>query len=440
MTEPIAPSGRWGRWLSIAVITAAVLAGGAWLVRAMIAASPGPLSAHTGDGRVRSGVRTHAELEAKCEACHPGADSTQTVSDLCLACHDEIVLQRRDPKALHSRLGNTDDCLACHTEHKGLEAEITHVEPAAFPHDAVGFALTAHQHNATGAPFQCEDCHAQSMTRFDPQGCADCHTKAKPDLMKAHAAAFGERCANCHDGVDRFSKGRFDHVGTGFRLEGRHARTGCEFCHRGVTDMAGFSQAETACTSCHEDAGARAHGAEVKTAYAECATCHGTEAWKPATFDHTRTQFPLTGRHNRVACDQCHKGDLKTPLSNACSACHKAPANHVAEGYGTACAECHTTNDWAAADARNHSFPIDHGTGRKNECKTCHPTGYKQYTCFNCHEHEPNAMLRLHRRETKARDLEALRDCVKCHKNGGGEDDGEEGDHEGGDRDERSDE
>lgn len=429
--------GRGYRLFAGLLLAAVVVAGGVWLVRAMVAASPGPLSAHTGDGQTRGGVESHAELEARCEACHPGGDASKSVSALCLDCHDEIELQRRDPRALHSRLGNTDDCLACHTEHKGRDAEITHVEPAAFPHDAVGFALTAHQKTAAGAPFQCEDCHAQSMTRFDAGQCTTCHLKDKPDLMRAHVAAFGERCAACHDGVDRFSTGRFDHRSTGFALEGKHAATGCELCHAGVRDMAGFGEAKSACVDCHADAGSRAHAGKLGD---DCAACHGVAAWKPATFDHASTDFPLTGKHTTVPCAQCHHDDLKAPLPTGCADCHKAPASHAAEGYGADCTECHDTQDWGAVGAKNHTFPLNHGVergGKNTACKTCHPASYKQYTCFNCHEHEPGAMLRLHRHETRARTMEQIRDCVRCHKTGEGEE-GEEGEDD--DHDERSDE
>ena len=417
---------RTRRVVGRVLLAALLVAGGAWLVRAMLTASPGPLSAHTGDGQTRGGVQSHAGLESRCEACHPAGDASKTVSALCLDCHDEIQLERRDPRALHSRLGDTDDCLQCHMEHVGADAEITHIMPTDFPHDAVGFALTTHEKTAAGAPFHCEDCHVKTMTRFEPGQCATCHLKDKPDLMRAHVAAFGERCVACHDGVDRFSPGRFDHGKTGFTLEGKHAGTGCELCHAGVKDMAGFTQAEARCVACHADAGSRAHAGKLGD---DCASCHGAAAWKPATFDHAETGFPLTGKHAATACAQCHRDSLKAPLSTACEDCHRAPADHATRGYAN-CTECHGTDDWRAAGVENHRFPLNHA-GRKIACKTCHPASYKQYTCFNCHDHEPEAMVRLHQHETGARTLDSIRDCVRCHKTGEGEEGeaGDEGEH-----------
>ena len=128
-------------------------------------------------------------------------------------------------------------------------------------------------------------------------------------------------------------------------------------------------------------------------------------------------------------------GAAPKAISGACASCHKAPGSHAAKKYGDTCETCHTPAGWAAVEgmnAANHRFPLNHGSREPVACATCHPDGTKTYTCFGCHAHEPQAMLRLHRREGRAGGgLDSIRDCVRCHRNGG-DGEGEEGEeHEG---------
>lgn len=65
---------------------------------------------------------------------------------------------------------------------------------------------------------------------------------------------------------------------------------------------------------------------------------------KNSAFDHARTNFPLTGKHKRVACENCHtKTLIDTPRD--CIACHKKDDVH--RGRRPDCANCHTTNHWS---------------------------------------------------------------------------------------------
>jgi hypothetical protein len=334
------------------LVAGAVLGGAFWFVRSVLQASPGPLSARTGDGAVRGGVRSHAELETRCGACHPEGPGSEgkSVSDLCLACHDEIRLQIRDPKALHSRLGEMGDCMRCHSEHIGAQAEITHVDPRSFPHESVGFALTAHGQTRDGRTFECQDCHRASLTHFDATGCIECHRRDAPDLMRAHEAAFGPACLECHDGVDRFSKGAYDHAKTGFALEGRHAQTGCEFCHRDVRGLADFAKAEPVCSTCHE-----APPSHATEGYGNaCAECHGTSSWAATSLKNHR--FPLDhGAREPSECKVCH------PVSNREYTC-----------YG-----CHEHQE--ARMLRKHRGEAGIRTAEElRDCARCHPTGREE--------------------------------------------------------------
>ncbi len=64
---------------------------------------------------------------------------------------------------------------------------------------------------------------------------------------------------------------------------------------------------------------------------------------KATRFDHNKTHFPLTGKHSKAACEDCHTKTLEnTPT--ACIACHKKDDAH--RGRRPDCARCHTPNNW----------------------------------------------------------------------------------------------
>ena len=64
---------------------------------------------------------------------------------------------------------------------------------------------------------------------------------------------------------------------------------------------------------------------------------------KAQRFDHNKTNFPLTGKHTKVACEDCHSKTLEnTPKE--CIACHKKDDVH--RGRRPDCADCHTPNNW----------------------------------------------------------------------------------------------
>src|SRR5204862_119320 len=76
----------------------------------------------------------------------------------------------------------------------------------------------------------------------------------------------------------------------------------------------------------------------------DCGICHGSEKWKPSSFDHTRdTTWPLTGQHEKVACHTCHTANVMTQkLPTECVSCHR-PNDVHAGSLGKECDQCHTT-------------------------------------------------------------------------------------------------
>jgi nitrate/TMAO reductase-like tetraheme cytochrome c subunit len=161
-----------------------------------------------------------------------------------------------------------------------------------------------------------------------------------------------------------------------------------------------------------------------------CLTCHSNVAWKPATFNHSTTSFPLLGAHLSAACTDCHKNGVYKGTSTDCFFCHqtdyaasKNPA-HATANFPTACISCHTTTKWVPSTF-NHAlyFPIAsgdvHRPGRWSTCTAeCHTntSNFKVFSCITCHEHNKTSMDSKHSGRTGY--LYDSNSCYKCHPKG----------------------
>ena len=196
--------------------------------------------------------------------------------------------------------------------------------------------------------------------------------------------------------------GQFDHSKTRYPLTGLHLQVQCAKCHTNGAD--GKPQyvgiAFNQCSDCHKDPH---HGSFPQS----CQSCHNTSGWKKISlqsvnqrFDHSKTKFPLEGKHASVDCGQCHaNGDFKKPLVFAkCMDCHKDAhkgqfAKHADQGE---CASCHTVQGWKPSKftVKEHAstaYPLQGGHARL-ECGQCHiPKGkdtlfkVKFDRCTDCH-------------------------------------------------------
>lgn len=448
-----------------ALITLLVIAGTAYATGGLMF-DPGPLNAQA--GTAIQGFTSHADFEQDCARCHPAFWESDHMDDRCVACHTSI----RNGDALHANIARTSPqlaCRACHPDHRGKDAPLTEFNGASFPHDALGFSLKTHAINYNDAPITCQDCHTSGFA-FDPQTCADCHRTAQPAFMVAHTLGFGSDCLACHDGVESLGK-TFNHAKTAFALTGKHADLLCTQCHTNARARADFAATPTQCFQCHlkDDPHAGQFGADCAACHAvtgwkpaqfdhnlsgfklegkhaavacetchangykgtptdcyachkqddahngqfgtDCAACHNPTGWENATFDHARSNFPLTGAHTTVKCESCHKNGVFKGTSSQCAACHGEPAYHAGMFGGQTCDSCHNTSAWRPAPYNGpHTFPMNHGDART--CADCHQPTLTTWTCYTCHN--PGEVQSKHAEEGIAN----FTDCLSCHPTG----------------------
>ena len=300
----------------------------------------------------------------------------------------------------------------------------------------------AHQSLSGGT--QCTSCH-QFGTSTPTFKCLECHKEIAQRLANNqgfHAQIGmknpnGPECVRCHmdhNGADftlvhwEPSLKQFDHKLTGYLLVDKHAGIACEKCHTpahiGAAERALIQRKDLSstflglskdCVSCHTDP----HKGELGS---DCQSCHNFNDWKQVQhFDHSKTEYPLTGMHAQVACNKCHLPsgpDLATQYTgikfDTCTACHTDP--HKGTMKGT-CESCHTTGGWKKV---NMSTPFDHsktkypllGMHIKVGCGECHAAGdFKRplafAQCANCHSPDP------HKGQFQARASKG--ECEECH-------------------------
>ena len=265
----------------------------------------------------------------------------------------------------------------------------------------------------------CSSCHEIGSKDFQKQ-CLVCHTFIAESIEKAsgyHGRLQDLACQKCHkdhfgrefklihwkDGVEAF-----DHQATGYILKGGHKNVSCKNCHKKEHIQnplqlikarkkleATFLGLSTDCSVCHQDVHQKRLGEQ-------CSTCHQETKWRPAEkFNHQKTDFPLTGLHEKVACSGCH-GDYKPesgPVlarrldSSSCSFCHKD--RHLSQ-LSNQCSQCHATDGWKPAKNFDHNrsrFALT-GKHRDTSCDKCHEPlqtdrKYRNLSfesCGNCHK------------------------------------------------------
>jgi len=340
----------------------------------------------------------HAKVA--CAKCHTKTSPQQRVqfvgtSTACATCH-------KDPHA--GRF--TTECRKCHSATGWKTFERTQ-----FDHQLARFPLTG-KHAAVA----CEKCHTGTPPRWKPvtfATCDACH--ADP-----HRAQFAPKpCTACHDTGGWASGGdkiRGNHPR--LSLANGHAKVACATCHDRGNDKPPSRGAT--CEGCHRPVHVAKFGAR-------CETCHASIRWVglPEAIGrehHGKTRYPLAGKHQAVACAQCHPTSrpvaqrFRGVASATCGGCHSDPHQGRLAARGD-CAQCHavagfTPTSFGAVQHAKTQFPLE-GKHVATPCGGCHGTARPRVVfqtakqaCRDCHANPHGSQF--------AREI-AEDGCAHCH-------------------------
>jgi hypothetical protein len=374
-------------------------------------------------------ARAHETLEGMnhCADCHEVGKEISGMK--CLACHAEIKRELDLKRGYHFAV-SAANCVSCHKEHLGKDAQITVFDRSNFDHAKTGFTLTGKH-----ATKQCNDCHTPKFIK-DPNvarkkhktslgldaACVSCHEDR-------HKGVLGTDCKSCHTTTAWKPASNFDHSKTKFALVGKHHDVECNKCH---AEPAVNNQSQASilaaknfadCTPCHKSP----HSAKFSTQ--TCTSCHVPTGWREVReqqFNHDLTNFRLRGKHALVKCDQCHKPDTKVPggrvlklAHDRCTECHSD--HHQGEflaRYANNCALCHTEAGYRPSTFTliRHDvlrFPL-RGAHMAVPCARCHnPSSsersvyhFSNIKCESCHKDPHGGQFK---------NLMGEVGCTRCH-------------------------
>lgn len=280
----------------------------------------------------------HQDLNNSCFSCH--APFGGISNDKCIECHkpseigkDGLVSMDTmlSKKVLfHEGLAN-QSCVACHTEHQGLEptTSINKFEHSLVSEENINNCLNCHQASNTSIHEQvstdCKSCHNttewETISTFNhdmilgdtKNDCVSCHESPKTSLHEMS----GTNCMECHT-TTKWTPATFNHDKI-------------------------LADANNTCISCHQSPKDTFHDG----AGTNCMECHSTTKWVPSTFDHS-SSFVLDRNHN-ASCTTCH-------------------VNNNFETY-----TCYSCHEHSEANVRNEH--LEEGIRDFQDCVSCHKSG-----------------------------------------------------------------
>ena len=372
----------------------------------LIFALNGNLSAQISPGELAS---AHSDLEgmSNCTKCHTLGKNLDNLK--CLKCHTKIVELINVKRGFHANEKVAkENCWKCHGDHFGRNFQIIRFDEKKFDHTEAGYELKEKHEN-----LECNKCHKPEFIHDKElksrkktflgleTACKSCHEDV-------HQSTLGDNCANCHT-EEKFKPAvKFKHDNTNYQLTGAHKKVECKSCHpttnRNGKKFQNFKDVKYhSCKSCHEDVHKGKFGGK-------CSSCHTTASFRRVknmkSFNHSRTNFPLLGKHKRVDCKTCHKGNLSfKPKYKFCTDCHSDyhDGEFAEDKDENDCSVCHNENGFSPS-----TFTIEKHNKTKFKltnahealpCYTCHGTEDKWHFkikgkyCINCHENIHQSLI-----------------------------------------------
>ncbi|MCK9209801.1 MAG: cytochrome C [Ignavibacteriaceae bacterium] len=332
--------------------------------------------------------------EVKCEKCHKiekrNGKDFQKFKDIqfksCENCHNDIH---------QGKFGK--DCQKCH-----VTTGFAQIKSGQFDHNKTNFKLIGKH-----IEVKCAGCHGNNLTsKLKHTLCIDCHK----DYHKGAFVKNGNTkdCAECHD-EKGFTPSQFsieNHNQSKFQLVGSHLAVPCKTCHFKEQEKEWhFTQLGNRCNDCHKNI----HGDEIKAKFIgnnECSNCHNTEAWQKITFDHSKTEFPLLGKHVASACSGCHeKKKINDEISikfasvtTLCEGCHRDVHHAQFKVAGiNDCERCHIFDNWNPVKFNHEQTRFTLAGGHQAvACSACHKKvvdgsvtfikfKLEEFKCADCH-------------------------------------------------------
>ena len=328
-----------------------------------------------------------AHVSADCNQCHISSSNLryEPLGVECIDCHRNEYNSTQNPN--HITAGFSTDCTECHNMNQTVWSF------SSFGHDF--FPLTGGH-----AISNCFDCHNNGRFEGLNQDCYSCHksnyeTAQSPNHIELN---FPTNCQECHTTNPGWRPAEFTRHNEIYPLLGAHEliKNDCQSCHTN-----GFENTPNQCFGCHqENYNAASNPSHTQLNFStDCETCHNTNAWKPASFNHDNEFFPIySGEHNGEwnNCSDCHV-DPNNYARFECINCHEHSQGSMdsehsgVNGYiynSEACLSCHPTG--SSEGAFNHSssnFPLIGGHSNQ-QCADCHSAGYQGTSseCISCHQ------------------------------------------------------
>ncbi|MGR3310117.1 MAG: cytochrome c3 family protein [Candidatus Brocadiales bacterium] len=375
-----------------------------------------------------------------CIICHQSL--LKPSSDACLSCHDILQQRIAQQSGFHGKL--TGQCLSCHTEHAGEDADIRNFDTTQFDHNLANYELQGKH-----SKLSCQKCHlvkenededAAAQTKYIGLNfgkCTNCHSDP-------HLGRFKKACTACHseDGWKEPYLVFYHNKDTEFEIDQIHSYLACASCHKDIEPPL-FKPLPTTCEECHDNHDnieKQNHGVarrivskpDLHTGHATCTECHQTDKQRPKPADYANTCLSC---HDIIQQRMAQQSGFHGKLTGQCLACHPEHAgedadilnfdhnlaNYELQGKHSklSCQKCHLVKEDEDAAAQTKYIGLNFG-----KCTYCHSDphlGRFKKACTACHSEdgwkEPYLVF-YHNKDTEFAidQIHSHLACASCHK------------------------